>query len=341
MRQGPTDAPNFALLEATRPPPANSPDGAWIRVLYGWLASYDSAHTREAYLRDVGQWSQWLADHAGVVPWEATRPLAAGWRHHLTATRELKVSTVARKLSAVCSLYEFALEEAAVDSNPFARLRRPTVSTDEAGTSGLDRASAAGLLAAAAAAGPRDHAAVCLLLLNGLRASELCAASVEDLGEIRGYRVLTTVAKGGRVRIHRLAARTAAAIDDHLDEAQARLVSVSDEGAVRPLIADNAGERLSRHQLARIVARLANHAGLSSDPTPHTLRHTAATLALDAGAALRDVQDMLGHADPTTTRRYDSGRYSLDRHPTELLALHLMDRNAPLSQNANASHDRE
>lgn len=143
------------------------------------------------------------------------------------------------------------------------------------------------------------------------------AASVADLDEIRGYRVLKSVAKGGRVRIHRLAARTAAAIDGHLDHAGARRVLVSDAGAVRPLLCDNAGERMNRHQLARIVARLANRAGLTSDPTPHTLRHTTATLALDAGAALRDAQDMLGHADPTTTRRYDSGRYSLDRHPTE------------------------
>lgn len=323
MRDEPLHGPSYGLLAAGGLPPATSPDGAWMRALYGWLASYDSAHTREAYLRDVGQWSKWLADHAGVDPWEATRPLAAGWRHHLTAVRELAASTVARKLAAASSLYEFALEEAAVESNPFARLRRPTVSTDEAAASGLDRTQAAALLAAAAAAGPRDHAAVCLLVLNGLRASELCAASVEDLGEIRGYRVLKTVAKGGSQRIHRLAARTAAALDDHLQHGGARLVSLSDEGAVRPLISDNAGERLNRHQLARIVARLANRAGIDSEPTPHTLRHTAATLALDAGAALRDVQDMLGHADPTTTRRYDAGRHSLDRHPTEQIAGHL------------------
>lgn len=173
MHQDPRDDLGIPLLQAPRLRPATSPSGAWMRALYGWLASYDSPHTREAYLRDVGQWASWLSEHAGVEPWEATRPLAAGWRHHLTAVRELAASTVARKLSAACSLYEFALEEAAVQDNPFVRLRRPTVSTDEAVAAGLDRAAASALLQAAAAAGPRDHAAVCLLLLNGLRASEL------------------------------------------------------------------------------------------------------------------------------------------------------------------------
>ena len=57
--------------------------------------------------------------------------------------------------------------------------------------------------------------------------------------------------------------------------------------------------------------------------TPHVLRHAAITLALDAGATLRDVQDFAGHADPRTTRRYDHARGRLDRHASYTLASHL------------------
>jgi integrase len=72
-------------------------------------------------------------------------------------------------------------------------------------------------------------------------------------------------------------------------------------------------------RLVRRTARLAGlpDAGLVS---PHSLRHTVATAALDAGAPLRDVQDLLGHADPRTTRRYDRSRGSLDRSPAYLIA---------------------
>jgi site-specific recombinase XerD len=63
----------------------------------------------------------------------------------------------------------------------------------------------------------------------------------------------------------------------------------------------------------RIVHRLARATGIAKAVSPHSLRHTFVTLALDAGASLRDVQDSAGHADPRTTRRYDRGRHSLDR----------------------------
>jgi integrase/recombinase XerD len=73
----------------------------------------------------------------------------------------------------------------------------------------------------------------------------------------------------------------------------------------------------------RAVRKLARDAGVTKHVTPHTLRHTAATLALAGGAPLHKVQDMLGHADPRTTRRYDRTRGALDGHAPYTLAVYL------------------
>jgi site-specific recombinase XerD len=74
-----------------------------------------------------------------------------------------------------------------------------------------------------------------------------------------------------------------------------------------------------------LVRRLARAAGIEAWAalSPHSLRHTAITLALDAGASLRDVQDFAGHRDPRTTRRYDRSRHSLDRNAAYTLAAYL------------------
>ncbi len=73
------------------------------------------------------------------------------------------------------------------------------------------------------------------------------------------------------------------------------------------------------------MRRLARKAGIKQPLSPHSLRHTFVTLALDAGASLRDVQDAAGHADAWTTRRYDGTRHALQRHPTYLLQAVLAD----------------
>jgi integrase/recombinase XerD len=87
------------------------------------------------------------------------------------------------------------------------------------------------------------------------------------------------------------------------------------------------GVRLNRHQVRRIVARLARAAGLS-DPakvTPHSGRRAFLTLAREAGVPLQDVQDAVDHRDPRTTQRYDRGRHRLDKAPTYRLAAYRAD----------------
>ncbi len=134
------------------------------------------------------------------------------------------------------------------------------------------------LLDAAETAGPRDHVLVCLLLLNGLRVSEVCTARVADLFSERGHRVLVLVRKGGRRDLVPLAPRTLAAVEEHLDERTDGLLVLANDGGA-----------LNRFQATRAIRRLARAADITKHISPHSLRHTAVTLALDAGVPLRDV----------------------------------------------------
>lgn len=296
--------------------PATTTPGAIVQVddrvraaVLGFLLGYRNTNTRTAYMADLRGFLVWCEDR-GLDPLaDVTRTHLEAWTRHLEAVDGLAPSTVARKLSAVTGLYRYCTDEGWTTANPADRVRRPSVPS-ESPTLGLDRDEARAMLDAADR--PRDHALLALLTLNGLRVSEAVGADVGDLGDERGHRVLTVTRKRGRVEQVPLAPLTVEAVDAHLDGR-----------TTGPLFTDDQGRRMDRHDAARVVARVARAAGIGKRITPHSLRHTAVTLALDAGVPLRDVQDLAGHADPRTTRRYDRARQSLDRHATYALAGYL------------------
>jgi integrase len=145
--------------------------------------------------------------------------------------------------------------------------------------------------------------------LNGLRVSEALTVDASDRGLERGHCTLTVTGKGGTRTVVPLAPRTCDALDASLAGR-----------TTGPLFVTRTGARLDRHAAAKIVQRVARLAGITKHLSPHSLRHSAITAALDAGVPLRDVQDFARHADPRTTRRYDRGRHSLDRHATYRIA---------------------
>ena len=158
----------------------------------------------------------------------------------------------------------------------------------------------------------RDHALASLLALNGLRISEALGADIEDLDFERGHRTLKIWRKGGKRVTIPLAPRTSRALDLYLGER-----------TNGPIFLGAHGQRMDRHAADRTVKRLARRAGIVKRISPHSLRHSFITAALDAGVALRDVQEAASHADPRTTMRYDRGRGSLDRHATYVVAAFL------------------
>jgi site-specific recombinase XerD len=315
-----------------------------------WLAGYRSARTRRAYAGDLAAWLDWLAArHVDVL--EARRIHVDLWTRGLLDAGAAH-SSVARRLSALTSWYRHLGEHDLIATNPAAAVRRPKVDPDHTNTVGLDRDQARALLIAADTdTGPaqlRTAAAIRLLLHQGLRVDELAHANVADLGHDRGHRTLTVTRKGGRRIALVLPPATTAALDTYLasraataamtgvasvatsgDRVAGRASPTSADtpaaGMTGPLLATSTGGRLDQAAFWHLVRRLARAAGIEhwAALSPHSLRHTSITLALDAGATLRDVQDFAGHRDPRTTRRYDRSRHSLDRNAAYTLAAYL------------------
>ena len=218
-------------------------------------------------------------------------------------------ATIGRRLSTICGFYNYCSQERLIDRNPAAHVRRPKQNY-ESSTLGLDRNELGAFLVQAGLSGGRDHALACLFALNGLRISEALGADIDNLDVNRGHRTLFILRKGGKTATIPLSPRTARALDLYIGERETGPIFLNHDGT----------RRLDRHASARIVRRLAKRAGIDKRISPHSLRHSFITAALDAGVPLRDVQEAASHADPRTTMRYDRGRGSLDRHATYIVS---------------------
>jgi integrase len=138
-----------------------------------------------------------------------------------------------------------------------------------------------------------------LLLHNAVRVDEACAAGIADLGEDCGLRVIGVVRKGARKAKIPLTAATVAALDAYLAD-RAHRAGVPGWRQLTGSLLATAGGRLRQGHLRELVRCLARTAGIGvwEQLSPHCLRHSAITVALDAGAALRDVQDYASRKDP-------------------------------------------
>lgn len=288
-----------------------------------WLANFDSARTRVNYRNDVRAFVKflgpaWRGDFAAVG-----RGHVIAWRDWLRS-RGGADATVRRKLASLSSLFSHLMERGVVDLNPVTGIKRPKAA-HSGSTPRLSDDQARDLLRAPAAhtlKGKRDRAILATLLYHGLRRDELCRLRPADLVSDRGVDILRVYGKGGKVRA--LAAHPAAVqlIHDYLrlaghaadfDGPLFRPVRNTRRGTLnKPLHPDSVYKCVVKHYGAQV--------GINADVLgfcTHSLRATAATNALENGADLADVQDWLGHADITTTRRhYDKRSEKIERSPT-------------------------
>jgi integrase/recombinase XerD len=149
-----------------------------------------------------------------------------------------------------------------------------------------------------------------VLAHTGLRINEALSRDVEHLGHDRGHRVLRLERKGDVEGKTVLTAPVGRAIDVYLGDRTSG-----------PIFVTTTGRRMDQPEAWRMVRRIARRASLdgAGEIRPHSLRVAFITGAREAGVPLEDVQDAAGHADPRTTRRYDRGRHSLDRHASYAL----------------------
>jgi integrase/recombinase XerD len=274
-------------------------------AIAGFLAGY-SGNTLISYTTDLRLFVEWCIT-SDVRMFEVRRAHLEIFGRTMEADGRMR-STVARRLSTLGSFYRYCHVEGILERNPAANVRRPKVDT-ESRTLGLDRNELGGLLVQAGLGSPRDHALISLLALNGLRISEALGADIDAMDMDRGHRTLAIVRKGGKHVIIPLAPRTGRTLDLYIDERTSG-----------PIFLGANGQRMDRYAADRTVKRLAKRAGITKRISPHSLRHSFITAALDAGVPLRDVQEAASHADPRTTMRYDRARQSLDRHATYIVA---------------------
>lgn len=276
-------------------------------AIAGWqLAQGGSVNTLRAYRRNMADYCAWLDGH-GLDLLTVGRVHVDGYRHALTGS----AATVAQKLAAVSSFYRYAVSAELVTANPVELVKRPKVDADHSNTQGLTKDQARALLAAAQADSPRAHALVSLLVFTGIRLSEALNASTADYGHDTGHRTLSVQRKGGTGGKVAVPAPAVEALNAYLGTTGQELVTAA--GVALPIFTTATGKRWEPSEAFRTIRRLAKAAGIEGNISPHSLRHTFATIALDSGTALHDLQDSMGHADPRTTRRYDRARHSLTK----------------------------
>jgi len=230
-------------------------------------------------------------------------------------------STIARRVAAVSSWYDYLVAGTADDPvplvvrNPAARAARPRVDPEYTPTVGLTAEEVGRLLVAADGDGATGSALVRLVFTAGLRVGSALTARVEDLGWDQGHRTLEVAVKGGR--------RSRVPLPPAVADAVARMLAERGDPAGGPLFVTGSGRPVYHMFVYRLVKRLAERAGIAAAQrlTPHGLRHTAITLYLEqTNGNVRGAQLYAGHARPETTMRYDRARRGLADHGAYVLA---------------------
>ncbi|MEM7163977.1 MAG: site-specific tyrosine recombinase/integron integrase [Planctomycetota bacterium] len=255
-------------------------------------------NTLDAYRSDLVGFRRFCHRQQVVFPGGFTKPL---FLDYLTTRRKAGDSTptLRRRVSALRTFYRFLVDDGQVETNPIRDAILPKA-WDKL-PKALSRNDIQRLFAALPRTGKtalRDRAILELLYSCGLRVSELCSLARRDLRSEDHF--LRCRGKGGRERlvpVSPAALRAIAAYREH--------ECPPPRSAAEDLVfLSYRGQPLGRETVFRLVQRVARSAGIRSEVSPHTLRHSYATHLLEGGAGLREVQELLGHADIRTTEIY-------------------------------------
>ncbi len=260
-----------------------------------------SPRTLDAYGRDTGRLKDYLETRGVMDPGRATATQLREFSYQLR-DQGLAASSIRRSLSAVRTYFRFLLEEGLIDADPSEQLESP-----KAWRRLPDALSHAEVERLLEAPDPthrlywRDRAMLEVAYASGVRVSELTGLKVRDVDLDEGF--ATVYGKGSKERLVPVGSAAIAAIGRYLRELRDRLER--DRGRGEGVLFLNArGAPLTRMGVWKILRKHVKAAGIERRVTPHTLRHTFATHLLEGGADLAAVQEMLGHADISTTQIY-------------------------------------
>jgi integrase/recombinase XerD len=258
-----------------------------------------SPRTVEAYRRDVERLVDYARVKGAASPVDITSRMLREFVYHLKDLG-LAPSSIRRNISAVRTYFRFLLGEGSVVRDPTERLETPKRWRTLPEVLTVEEVSR--LLAAPTLDDPlvfRDRAMLELAYGAGLRVSEWITLGVKDI--MLEDKLIRVFGKGSKERLVPIGRSAIGAVATYVRELRPRL----EKGAGKGVLFLNArGEPLSRMGAWKILAKYVEQAGIEKHVSPHTLRHSFATHLLEGGADLRAVQEMLGHADISTTQIY-------------------------------------
>ena len=273
-------------------------DRRWIDGYLTHLAKERrlSPHTASNYARDIGALADFL-ERGNVTEWKRVdsqhvRVFAA--RAHAGG---LSPRSVQRRLSAVRSFFGYLVREGVAASNPAVDIRAPKAAKRLPGTLDVDQIAQLLQIPGGDALAVRDRAIMELFYSSGLRLAELVGLALTDID--LADRTVRVLGKGAKTRIVPVGRKACEAIRAWLKE-RATLAG-TDETA---LFVGRHGERLKSRAIQLRIAQWARRAGLPARVYPHLFRHSFATHLLESSKDLRGVQELLGHADISTTQVY-------------------------------------
>ena len=257
-----------------------------------------SANTLSSYIRDLNQFRTWLLDSGITDLRKVKKETINEYLLHMTQSGK-SPATVTRSTASIKSFYAYLLQSGVIKTNPAKSVaamkverKYPEVLTNREVELFLEQPKCVD------EKGFRDHAMLELLYATGIRVSELIGLNVEDVNLSAGFIRCTSRGKERIVPLYHTAVK---ALEDYVRDIRPRIIADEEEHA---LFVNMNGERMSRQGFWKIIKYYQEKAEIDKDITPHTLRHSFAVHLLENGADLRSIQEMLGHADISSTQIY-------------------------------------
>ena len=251
-----------------------------------------SPYTLKAYTQDLKEFSAFIDKKPKNIDNLDIRTFLASLYH-----RNLKKSSISRKLASIRSFFKYLHREGHVKSNPAKLVSSPKVPKNLPKFLTIDEVFSLVETPKGETFKPtRDRAIIELLYSCGLRVSELTSLDISDL-DIKET-IIRVKGKGRKERIMPIGTKAMEAIKNYLPE------RISLKKKSPGLFLNNRGGRLTQRSVRRILVHYSRMINLTGDLSPHTLRHTFATHLLHEGADLRSIQELLGHSSLSTTQKY-------------------------------------
>ncbi|MFC0523074.1 site-specific tyrosine recombinase XerD [Pontibacillus salicampi] len=258
-----------------------------------------SENTLSSYRRDLQKYVQFMTETCqlqGVN--QIARVHIMQYLHHLHDL-DRSAATVARTLSSIRTFHQFLIRERHADQDASLHIETPKKERKLPKILSMDEVDALLNIPHTDALSARNKAMLEMLYATGLRVTELVTLKVSDLHLTMGF--VRCLGKGSKERIIPLGKMAKNSLETYLSTARPTLLRQKKTDA---LFVNHHGNSLSRQGFWKILKAVAADVGIQKEITPHTLRHSFATHLLENGADLRAVQEMLGHADISTTQVY-------------------------------------